>query len=64
MRTNVDLEVLNRVHQELKSLETKCPCMYNEFAQFIRKNRDAGYRNICRMWIGEATPEKLKESAE
>ena len=61
MPTTVSLDVLQLANEKLKSLETKCPCMYNEFAQFIRDNRGAGYGNICKMWIKENTPETLKK---
>jgi len=34
--------------------------MYEKFAQLFRENRKIGYKNIVKLLIGEATPEKLK----
>ena len=31
-----------------------------DLVELFRKNRQIGYKNICKMMMGEATPEKLK----
>ena len=54
------LDDLNSVNEKLKSLLEKHPEAYNEFVELFRKNRKIGYKNICKMMMGEATPEKLK----
>lgn len=54
------LEDLQRVQDELKALKMKSPEDYEEFAKLFRKNRVIGFKNIVKMLIGEADPEKLK----
>ena len=54
------LEELNSVNEQLKSLKEKHPKAYEDFAALFRKNRKIGYKNVCKMMMGEATPEKLK----
>ncbi|RKX74668.1 MAG: hypothetical protein DRP87_16360 [Spirochaetes bacterium] len=54
------LEELKGVEEELKKLKESFPQAYEEFSQLFRRNRKVGYKNICKMLLGEATPEKLK----
>ena len=54
------LEELKTVEGELNRLKEKYPEAYNEFADLLKKNRKIGYKNVCKIWIGDATPEKLK----
>ena len=54
------LEDLQRVQNELEALKMKSPEDYEDFAKFFRKNRNIGFKNIVKMLIGEADPEKLK----
>ena len=49
-------EVLARL-EELKSSHTEG---YDAFAAILKKYRKVGYKNICKLLLGEATPEKLK----
>ena len=50
------LEDLQAVHADLELLKGKYPDQYALF----KKHRKVGYKNICKMLLGEATPEKLK----
>ncbi len=54
------LEELQAVRVDLDSLKQKHPDSYEEVAALFRKHRKVGYKNICKMLLGEATPEKLK----
>jgi hypothetical protein len=54
------LEELKAVDLELKKLKESYPQAYEEFSRFFQGNRRIGYKNIIKLMIGEATPEKLK----
>ena len=54
------LEELQAVKADLEILKGKHPDLYDEVAALFRKHRKVGYKNICKMLLGEATPEKLK----
>ncbi len=54
------LEDLKAVDEQLKALKDESPEVYSHFVELFRKNRKIGYKNICKMMMGEATPEKLK----
>lgn len=54
------LEELKAVDEQLKALKGQHPEVYADFVELFRKNRKIGYKNICKMMMGEATPEKLK----
>lgn len=54
------LEDLKSVEGDLNSLRSKHPEAYKDFADFFKKHRKVGYKNICKLLLGEATPEKLK----
>jgi hypothetical protein len=56
------LEDLKAVETALKKLKEEHPEAYERFSQFFRTNRAIGYKNIIKLMIGEATPEKLKGS--
>lgn len=60
MPAEVPLEELERVKQELESLQMKAPEIYDDIVQLFKRNRSVGYKNICKMLMGEATPKKLK----
>ena len=49
-------EVLARL-EELKASHSEA---YEAFAGILKKHRKVGYKNICKLLLGEATPEKLK----
>lgn len=54
------LEDLERAHEELQSLEMKFPDAYEDFADFFDRNRSLGYKNLCKLLMGEQTPRELK----
>jgi hypothetical protein len=54
------LEELKAVDMALRKLKEEHPDAYESFSRFFRDNRRIGYKNIIKMMIGEATPEKLK----
>jgi hypothetical protein len=54
------LEELKAIDLGLKKLKEAHPQAYEEFSQFFKNNRRIGYKNIIKLMIGEATPEKLK----
>lgn len=60
MPAEVPMEELERVQQELESMQMKAPEIYDDFVQLFKRNRSVGYKNICKMLMGEATPKKLK----
>ncbi len=54
------LEDLKTVQERLDSLRSTYPDAFADFSQLFRTNRKVGYKNIIRLLLGEATPEKLK----
>ena len=54
------LEELKAIDIALHKLRDEYPEAYEKFANFFRENRRIGYKNIIKLMIGEATPEKLK----
>ena len=60
MPANASLEELTEVSTKLQELEQKHPEAYKDFAQLFKSCRKVGYKNICKMLLGEATPKELK----
>jgi len=60
MAAIASLEELKKVNEGLKKLKQEEPEGYKKIADLIKKNRKVGYRNICKMMLGEVTPEELK----
>jgi hypothetical protein len=54
------LEELKAVETELNAISAAHPEAYQMVAELFKKNRKVGYKNICKILLGEATPEKLK----
>jgi hypothetical protein len=54
------LEELKAVQAALHNLKEDFPEAYERFSTFFRENRRIGFKNIIKLMIGEATPEKLK----
>jgi hypothetical protein len=54
------LEDLKAVDGEVKELRSTYPQACNAFCNLFKKYRRVGYKNICKLILGEATPEKLK----
>ena len=60
MPAAASIEELKAVDEQLKVLKGEHPEVYAHFVELFRKNRKIGYKNICKMMLEEATPEKLK----
>ena len=60
MPATASLEELRAVERELQDLKARRSEAFEEVAALLRRHRGVGYRNICRLLLGEATPEKLK----
>ena len=54
------LEELKAVEKQLLELKSRHPDVYTDFVDLFRRHRKVGYKNICKMMMGEATAEKLK----
>ena len=54
------LEDLNAVGSALAALRERHPAAYADLASLVRQHRAVGYRNICKLLLGDATPEELK----
>ncbi len=54
------LEDLKEVLARLSKLKAEQPQAYEQFSEILRTWRRVGYKNICKLLLGEATPEKLK----
>jgi len=54
------LDDLREVLGRLEKLKDQHPEAYEQFSMLLRAYRRVGYKNICKLLLGEATPEKLK----
>jgi hypothetical protein len=54
------LEELQAVEADLGKLKSRHPEAYGEVVELLRRHRKVGYKNICKMMMGEATAAKLK----
>jgi hypothetical protein len=54
------LDDLKQVLADLEQLKAAHPGAYDAFAAVLRRHRKVGYKNICKLLLGESTPEKLK----
>jgi hypothetical protein len=54
------LDDLKNVLTGLEALKGRFPEAYEEFSILFRAHRKVGYKNICKLLLGESTPEKLK----
>ena len=63
MAALASLEDLREVLVCLEKLKTEQPVAYDQFSDILRTWRKVGYKNICKLLLGEATPEKLKGQA-
>ena len=54
------LEDLREDLSRLEKLKADQPQADEQFADILRSYRRVGYKNICKLLLGEATPEKLK----
>ena len=60
MAALASLEELKEVLARLEELRSTHADAYEAFAGVLRKYRKVGYKNICKLLLGESTPEKLK----
>jgi hypothetical protein len=60
MAALASLEELKAVLSSLEDLKAKHPEAYDDVSALLRKHRKVGYKNICKLLLGESTPEKLK----
>ena len=54
------LEDLKDVLARLELLRGQHPEAYDAIAALLKSFRRVGYKNICKLLLGESTPEKLK----
>jgi hypothetical protein len=54
------LEELKAVEENLSRLKSRHTEAYADVVELFRRHRKVGYKNICKMMMGEATAEKLK----
>jgi hypothetical protein len=64
MAAIASLEELKTVESDLMQLKEQNPESYTAFSTLLKKHRKVGYKNICKMLLGEASPEKLKGMGE
>ena len=57
------LEELKDVETSLSTLKENYPEAYEAFSVMFKNYRKVGYKNICKLLLGEVTPEKLKGQA-
>ena len=60
MPAEASLEDLTEVNNKLQQISSDHPEAYREMSELFRSYRRVGYKNICKLLLGEATPEKLK----
>ena len=60
MPAMASLEELQEVLSRLEKLKDGYPEAYDEFSKLFLAYRKVGYKNICKLLLGESTPEKLK----
>ena len=60
MASIATLEDLKAVQSDLDQIRSQYPDVYKVVADMFRKHRKVGYKNICKMFLDESTPEKLK----
>jgi hypothetical protein len=54
------IEDLKRLNAEIQDVKKEHPDACAKLAQIIKKNRKIGYRNFCKLFLDERTPEQLK----
>lgn len=58
------LEELKAVKNQLENFRRSFPEAYQHISEIFKANRRIGYKNICKMLMGEATPEELKSESK
>ena len=54
------LEDLQKLNAEIQEIKKKHTDVCTKIVELIKKNRKVGYRNFCKLFTGERTPEELK----
>jgi len=54
------LEELRSVQTDIEKFKTEQAEAYHAMVELLKKHRKIGYKNICKLFLGESTPEKLK----
>jgi uncharacterized spore protein YtfJ len=54
------LEDLQKLNAQIQEVKKSHPDVCEKIAQIIKKNRKTGYRNFCKLFLGERTPADLK----
>lgn len=54
------IEELRSVQADIDRFKETEPKAYEAMAELLKKHRKVGYKNICKLFLGESTPEKLK----
>ena len=54
------IEELKSVQMDIDNFKEAEPTAYKAMADLLKKHRKVGYKNICKLFLGESTPEKLK----
>lgn len=57
------IEELREVDAALRSFHASFPEAHAAITQLLRKYRKVGYKNIAKLLMSEATPERLKGEA-
>ena len=57
------IEELREVDARLKEFQATYPEAYSALTDLLKKYRRVGYKNIAKLLMNEATPEKLKGEA-
>jgi hypothetical protein len=60
MPAMASLEDLQQAARELEHLKGEHPEAYAQLVRLFARNRHLGYKNICKLMMGETTAEKLK----
>jgi len=60
MPAYASLEDLEAVNRKLQEVRESYPEAYVVFTDLFKSFRKVGYKNICKMLLGEATPKELK----
>jgi len=54
------IEELKEVDARVKAFQASFPEAYQALSDMLKKYRRVGYKNITKLLLNEATPEKLK----
>ena len=61
MAAKASIEELQAVQKKIAEMKAAHPEACRAVADFLKASRRVGYKNICKLFTEEATPESLKE---